>query len=225
MADNRVVIKINYDKDKHRKALIDPKMVTVWHTQRILTVIALLLLIIGGIFFWISNDTSEPEPPIPVVAETHSLAPPSEPNVAPKAEKSESNPIVSQKKSNADETAVVKRPAAIIFDRRVIRASLNTAPRNDEPGDPVKSPVIIGKNQSIELFYFSQIKNLPGRNFSHKWYKDGNLTAKKHFSTKSNNERLISSKRLTVNDAGEWQVVLVDKKDKVLSEVNFTVKH
>lgn len=225
MADNRVVIKINYDKDKHRKALIDPKMVTVWHTRRILTVTGLLLLIILGVFFWFSIDTPESEQADAVIAKTPPPTQSSQPETSAQVDTPESKPVDSQIQSDTNETALVKRPAAIIFDRRVIRASLNTAPLSNEPGDPVKSPMLIDNNKSYEVFYFSQIKNLSGKNFSHKWFKDGNLAAKKHFSVKSNNEKLISSKRLTGNDAGEWQVVLVDKKDKVLSEVNFTVKH
>jgi len=225
MADNRVVIKINYDNDKHRKALIDPKMVTVWHTRRILTVLGLLLLVIFGIFFWLTHDESELETSETPVAETPSQSVPTPPATSTQAEKPENKPLLPRDQSNTNKIAFVKRPQAIIFDRRVIRASINTAPRNNEPGDPVQSPVVIDKNLSFELFYFSQIKNLSGKDFSHKWYKDGNLAAKKHFTAKSNNERLISSKRLTVNDVGDWHVLLVDKKDKVLSEVNFTVNH
>lgn len=224
MADNRVVIKINYDSDKHRKALIDPKMVTVWHTPRILAVLGIVLLILAGIWFWFSKGASQPSEPAVVTQVPTSPAPLPVTTPADTAAKVEVAAPVSQTASNASKSPNVKRPSAIIFDRRVIRASLNTAPRNNEPGDPIESPVMINDVAKIDVFYFSQIKNLQGQGFFHKWRKDGKLAFKKQFIAKSNNERLISSMKLTPKDVGEWQVMLVDKTDKVLSEVNFSVK-
>jgi hypothetical protein len=47
--------------------------------------------------------------------------------------------------------------------------------------------------------------------------------SKKQFNVKSNNAKLISSHKLTAKDIGQWQVVLIDKKGKLLSEVNYFV--
>jgi hypothetical protein len=57
----------------------------------------------------------------------------------------------------------------------------------------------------------------------HRWYKDGQVMSKKQFNVKSNNAKLISSHKLTAKDIGQWQVVLIDKKGKLLSEVNYFV--
>lgn len=224
MADNRVVIKINYDKDKQRKALIDPKMVTVWHTGRILSaVFILLVLILGAIYMFSGKDADENPAQANESITPAGVTPPQTPAIL-EAELPKPPPVPGDV-SNTGNVEVVKRPHAIIYDRRVVRASLNTAPKNDEPGNPVKQPVILGQNESMELFYFSQIKNLMGHTLFHAWYKDGQLINKKQFEVKSNNARLVSSRKLTAREAGEWRVVLLDKKGKKLSEVNYSVNH
>lgn len=225
MADNRVRIKINYDKDKQRKALIDPKMVTVWHTGRIVTaVFILLMLIIGTVYMFSANDADENNPQTDEINNLAKVNPPETAAIVnPESPKAESP--VSVLISDTRNPVVVKRPPAIIYDRKVIRASINTAPKKDEPGDPINTPVVLGQDESKELFYFSQIKNMAGHTLFHVWYKDGQLIIKKQFEVKNDNAKLISSRKLTVKEAGEWQVVLMDKKGKTLSEANYSVIH
>ena len=217
MAEHRVVIKLNYDKDKRRKELIDPKMVTVWHTGRIFSAIAILVAVVVLISYWVSGeDKPENNPP-----KQESV------NQVTSVPKEEFKPTVIAKKAeseHAEEKIIFsKRPPAIIFDRRVIRASLNTAPRNGEPGDPIKPRVIIGQDQSIELFYFSEIKNMKDKVLFHHWLKNGALAYKKRFTVETNKLKLISSKKLSQKDAGEWRVALIDNKGKRYSEVNFFI--
>lgn len=219
MADKRVLIKINYDKDKQRKALIDPGMVTVWHTRRILTVLTLLLILGGGIIWAVFGASNQP-------AETDSTPITTPPEIVSErvAELNrEVNTAQDIPLSDTRKSEIVKRPPAIIFDKRVIRASLNTAPIKDEPGTPIKLPVQIEKGQDLEVFYFSQVKNMQAAELFHRWYKNGQLAYKKRFLVKTNISKLISSKKLMTEDAGEWQIVLVDNKGKVLSEINYSV--
>ncbi|AEG00317.1 DUF2914 domain-containing protein [Methylomonas methanica] len=225
MADNRVRIKINYDKDKQRKALIDPRMVTVWHTGRIFSAVLLLLIVIGGtIYLFSRKDADENKLQSNEIINPAEVTPPQTPVTAsPELPKVE--PSVPVQIRNTKNAAIVKRPPAIIYDRKVIRASINTAPKNNEPGDPVKQPVVLGQNETKELFYFSQIKNMLGHTLFHAWYKDENLIIKKQFEVKTNNARLISSRKLTAREAGEWRVVLMDKKGRKLSEANYSVNH
>lgn len=222
MADNRVVIKINYDKDKQRKALIDPKMVTVWHTGRILTAGFILLILAVGLFYGFTSENADRN--TLQSKDTNNAAELTEPQTPFEIKSESPKPLVAAQLSDARNVAVVK-PSTIIFDKRVIRASINTAPKYDEPGEPIKQPVIASQNQAMELFYFSQIKNLKANTLFHAWYKDGQLVNKKQFEVKTDNARLISSRKLTLKDAGEWQVVLIDMKGKKFSEANFSVNH
>ena len=235
MADNKVVIKINYDKDKHRKQLIDPKMVTVWHTGRILSALIILLLLafaIYGLFSGNNNNKGVTQPkqnvasPVAVSPRPVADIKPDIIQTAPQQLKdTQQTSIVNRSKISNKQVSDVKRPAAIILDKRVIRASINMAPKNGEPGDAVKLPLQIEQNQTLELFYFSQVKNMLNKVLLHHWYKDGQLQHKKQFTVKSNNEKLVSSKKFSENDVGEWRVVLVNNKGKSLSEVNYLVRH
>lgn len=223
MADNRVVIKINYDKDKQRKELIDPKIVTVWNMQRIYSAVAILLLLVVLFVLWFFSENDEP-----IVNQSPSITSnnaQSNPTVfqQPASEPVVAKPDASQTQIDAKKTMLVKRPAAIIYDKQVIRAALTTAPKKNEPGDAVNVPVLIDQNQTLELFYFSQIKNPKSSVLFHRWYKNGQLMNKKQFEVKKDHATLISSKKFTSKDAGEWQIVLVDKNGKLLSELNYSV--
>lgn len=219
MADNRVVIKINYDKDKARNRGVEPRMVTVWHTQRILAAVAILLLTGLLIFLQLTAENSEEIKPVANVVDDAAV-------ITQTQIKEPDSPVVNPVKPisiNTKDNLVVKRPDAIILDKRVVRAMLSAAPVNDEPGEAIKSPVAVELNQNLDLFYFVQIKNVKNSILFHRWYKDGQLVNKKQFSVKTNNARLISSHKITAKDIGQWQVVLLDRKGKVLSEVNYSV--
>lgn len=220
MAENRVVIKINYDKDKHRKALIDPKMVTVWHTRRILAAIAILVLMLMLMVLWFSaEDTANNIQQAGEQGRAESSAPIQTSGVI--------KPDVNDSPVNSEDltrqSGIVKRPAAIIFDKRVIRAALTTVPKSGEPGDSIKVPVVMQPNETLELFYFSEIRNRKDLLLFHRWFKGGRLVYKKEFDLGPGRNKLISSKKVTVKDAGEWQVVLIDNRGKVFSEVNFLI--
>jgi hypothetical protein len=219
MSENKVVIKINYDKAQAKKSVVTPKMVTVWHTRRILVAVGILLLSCLIILFLSmagNNESNKTESSVVDNGENITNTQVSEPGT------SIVNPI-SPPVIDARENAIVKRPEAIILDKHVVRALLSSAPNNDEPGERIKSPVKIAENQTQELFYFVQTKNLKNSILFHRWYKDGQVMSKKQFNVKSNNAKLISSHKLTAKDIGQWQVVLIDKKGKLLSEVNYFV--
>ena len=220
MADNRVVIKINYDKDRKRKELIDPKMVTVWHTGRIFSTIAILVFLISLIVFWLSGEeTEENKPTVQEVVSSPAPVPVVE--IPPPI--SENKPVSTKAVIAENRVKVSKRPPAIIFNRRVIRASLNMAPRYGEPGAPIGSLVIIEPDQSKELFYFSEVKKMQDQLMFHQWFKNGEMVYKRQFKVKSEKSKLISSKKITGKDSGEWQVTLMDNDGNRFSEVNFSV--
>lgn len=230
----RVVIRLNYDKDKKRKQLIDPRMVTVWHKGRITGAIVILALLIGSMVFLISGEETKENKPLSLesVKQVQPIAAAQNDEISvPKAETNsvQSDPINTRSsvmpnpKREASSSGDAKQPPAIIFDRRVIRASLNTAPRYGEPGEPIKPLVSLMPEQTVEAFYFSEIKNMKNRVLFHQWFKNGELVYKKHFNVETDKFKLISSKKLTAKDVGEWQVALIDQKGRRYSEVNFSV--
>lgn len=228
MADNKVVIKINYDK-KHPGITIAPQTVTVWHTRRILIALAALVSLIILLVSWWGNDSEysgEDVQPAEKVQETiktdlEGVAVPA-PLAADKRVPAAEN-RVSATPETVNKIDTPKRPAAIIFDGRVIRASLNAKPKDNEPGASIKSPIKVNPNQSIETFYFSEIRSMKGKVLFHRWSRNGQMVLQKQLDLKDKISKVWSSKSMSVKDSGEWQIQLADKKGKVYSEVNFIV--
>lgn len=229
MAENKVVIKINLDKDKnHRPINVEPKTVTVWHTQRILSALGILGILVILPILWLSgDDTSDSEKHEQstqgkLSAETNAGQQVNVANaskvVTPVSEITKQPAIKSDSASN-----LTKRPAAIIYDKKVIRASLNTGPKDKEPYQQVKLPVKLGQSQSMELFYFNELRNIKDRRLYHIWLKDGVAVDKKQLNISSDRAKVLSSKTMSYRDKGEWQIQLVDRKGRVFCEVSFLV--
>ncbi|WP_171695735.1 DUF2914 domain-containing protein [Methylomonas sp. ZR1] len=228
MADNKVVIKINYDR-KHPSINAEPQTVTVWHIRRILVAVLVLVLMLIVLFSWFGGGDEDIDTQIDTTEKVQKLNTPDVEMVERQEPALLEKPvpaIVQQASANSESVKKidsVKKPAAIILDRKVIRASLNTEPKDDEPGEPIKSPLRVIPNQSREVFYFSEIKNMKGRSLFHRWSRNGQIVHQKQLDMKDKITKVWSSKILSAKDKGEWQVQLTDKKGKVYSEVNFSV--
>jgi len=212
MADNRVVIKINYDTDK-RKEVLDPRLVTVWHTRRILAALLALVLIIMLSFWLLSGDGQETE----VQSESVSKPEMSGEN----NQEIQSSAVSVQTASSAIKKLVLDKGSAIIFDKLVIRASLNTSIKDNEPEHALQTAVIIEPGKSQELFYFSETKSAKSAALFHHWLKDGQLMVKKQVEKKKT--KFVSRHIVGQKDIGHWKVVLIDKKGKIYSQVEFNI--
>ena len=225
MSESKMVIRINFEKDKHFNTDLEPKTVTAWHIPRILTALSVLILLITLAVF--SLDRSSP---VNVERQAGNVKAEGQPEMnagnnptgnaafQPDSSKNPGLPQTGQDKEN------VKRPPAIIFDKKVLRASLNYQIKDNQPYQQVNEAIKMPKNKAIDLFYFTEIKGINGNSLFHYWYKDGVLVYKTQFEPKVNKSRLISSKKLSAGDIGEWQIQLADRKGKVLSEVNFNAE-
>ena len=228
MAESKkLVIKINYDKNLSNAPIKPAKMVTVWHTKRIaalaVAVLALMLIAVILLQRWEENKIDEARSGQSVDSSMQSAA---EDALAVKQAKI--NPQADERLKSGQDKAEpasleVKRVSAIIFDKAVIRASLNSALKDNEPYEQVARPIKLAINQKIVLYYFNELKGIKHKVFYHYWSKDGKLVYKKQLEVKRKQLKINSEKVLSYNDKGNWQVQLVDKKGKVFSEVNFVV--
>lgn len=229
MSDNKVVIKINYDKNRLAKPKTEPQMITVWHTRRILAAAIVLVLILSVLYSWLSdndqtNDTQiEPGLKVPAIDKNDPGSVESQVPAGLNKTPPASLAVLENHQENSRNADVPKKPAAVIFSRRVIRASLNGKPKENEPGEPIKLPLKFAANQSAEVFYFSEIKNMKGKVLFHQWRRNGQIVYQKQLDIKEPISKVWSSKTLSARDKGEWQVQLADKKAKVYSEANFMV--
>lgn len=232
MAENKVVIKINYDKNKTGKSLSEPKMVTVWHIQRILFWAAILAILLIMLFYWLSNNHTNNTGVNSDIAAGKATTPTgmgdnnfSKPQTQPNSESSSTIGITTENYRNeaGKTTNKPQSPAAIIFDKKVIRASLNTVIKDTEPYEPLIGALKLSEHQRIPLFYFTQLKTGNNQGYNHIWSKDGKTIYKKTLPVKENKNKLISSKTFTHKDKGEWRIQLTDKTGKVFSEVIFFI--
>lgn len=212
MADNRVVVKINLDANKLKESS-DPKMITVWHLDRILAAV-LILIGLPVLLLWLfaSGDPEQFEQTV----DTANLLVTPQPAI-------ESSPktFVQAETGHLEKSLILKKVGAVIYDKRVIRASLNMAVNDIEPSDILTGELNLNKTRSQDLFYFSEIKSSLSDVLFHRWLKDGRLIFEKQVDKKKN--RLISKRLLSNKDIGEWQVLLVDKKGKIYSQASFSV--
>lgn len=209
MRDSKVVIRINCDALQQQKEIIDPKLVTVWHVRRIIVAVLLVVALLGGLLNWLIGDNTQEQAPViisqtPVAANVSNEPPPTpvtqvQPALTPPAK------------------------AAVIFDKHVMRAAVVKSVIEGQPGESWGSNIQIASQQNVQVFYFSQVKNMKDHVLFHQWKKDGRLIIKKRLGIRDNKAKLVSSKQFTAKDVGQWQVILVDEKNKVFSEANFVV--
>jgi hypothetical protein len=228
MADNKVVIKINYDK-KQSGITAEPQTVTVWHIRRILTAVLLAVLLILVLISWFGDEVEQTHTQIDISEKVQNFNTPATENVKEQVAAIEEKTVPTAEhqalvnSETVKKSDTIRKPAAIILDRKVIRASLNNKPKDNEPGEPIKSPLRVIPNQSQEVFYFSEIKNMRGRPLFHQWSRNGQIVHQKQLDIKDKIAKVWSSKTLSAKDKGEWQVRLTDRKGKVYSEANFLV--
>jgi len=220
MAKSKVVIKVSYDKTAQLAKLKAPEMVTVWHVRRILLALTIMILLVWLLF----KPSKTDEVAVLQAEEAKAVITAVEPVVATVNKPiNPSQPVLKPLESVIKSVNNLPKPTAVIFDKRVLRAAVVSEFINEQPAERIKSNLKVSKNQAVELFYFSEAKHLNNKNVSHAWFKNGQAIHKKHWQVKEPLAKLISSYRFSVKDAGEWQVVLQDKKGKYLSETQFFV--
>ncbi len=228
MADNRVVIKINYDKDKHRKEVIDPKMVTVWHTGRILAAVSILALAVITLLFWWPGEegsNNHANTSLDGAVIENNLSKPEAPAIAADSKTALSQSPQESGNNNPQRLISIGKPEAIILDKRVIRASLNISIKDKEPNQPVIAAINIDAGKTQQLFYFNQIKNMKDKALFHHWFKDGQIVSKRQLDIKDDKSKLISSRTFGLKDVGDWRVVLVDRKGRLFCAIRFKVSY
>jgi hypothetical protein len=230
MAESKVVIKINYDRDSQSyKAPAVPQSLTVWRVDRILlavTVLVLLMAVFTLLLFKVfkANDVVE-KSVIP-----QALNDINNPNLNADQNKVENKfatvgqiDIHQEAKKIEPSIQKMRSTSGIIFNKKVIRASLNTIIKDNEPYGQVNGPIKLVKNETIQLFYFNQLREIRDKVLFHIWLKDGKVFLKKSLPIKNSFTIVSSEKIMTEKDIGNWQIQLQDANGKVYSELSFII--
>lgn len=216
MTENAVVIKINYASKKPGTPAT-PRMITVWHVPRIIGVLLILLGLI--VWLWPAATVEISNPNITEIA-------------VPEIQTDGAYQLPETAGAATDyHQSVSKQPLAdsgdlksVINDKHVIRAALVTEINAGEPNERINPVVQLQDKQSLELFYFSQVKRLQNKPLYHQWLKADQLMLKKELIASQSVSKLISSRKFSVKDKGVWRVAMTDQKGKVLSESRFVIK-
>lgn len=235
MAGTPVAIKINFANKNTPQVDQKSELITEWHIPRILGAlsIVLALLILIGLAI---TDESTPSPVTeidkPHAVDTQQLTlpvvtqPSNSVNASGHAEP-QLIPLQPPKNPKKAEPAVYSldnsKPAAVIYDRHVIRAALVAEINDHKPGARVQPNIVLSGSGSQELYYFTEIKHPTQSAYVHQWVKNGQQVLKKNLPVKGLLPHLISSKKFSLKDKGVWSVLLLDNKGKALSESRFVV--
>lgn len=225
MTDNKVVIKINLDR-KPSPITAAPQTITVWHTRRILVAVLALVMLTVILVSWLGDESINDDTQIASAEKVQKNSNDNAANLTSSLPDMPAQPVLNGSAAEPPankKQAAINKPDAVIYSRKVIRASLNASLKDNEPGEAVKLPLNIGRNQSIELFYFTESKNIADKVLFHQWLRNGQVVHQKQLDIKSQRAKNWSSKVFSSKDRGEWQVRLSDKKSKVYSEINFLV--
>lgn len=114
----------------------------------------------------------------------------------------------------APAVAAESEPAELeeMANGHVARATFTTAVADREPMDEVKRL----SNESTEVFFFTELRDLQGQTVTHTWEREGAVMAEVPFSVGAPRWRVHSSKKLDPSWTGEWSVKVVDAAGQVI---------
>jgi len=235
MTETPVVIKINYANKKIARADQQSEVITEWHIPRILGAFGVLVALV--VLIWPNSSTDTVQVPaaetevrheietqqltLPVVSQASNAS--GAPSLAEPVKQQAQAPKTPQKTEEAAYSLDTTKPAAVIYDRHVVRAALVAEMKDQKPGPRVPPSITLSDSGNQELFYFTEIKHPNQAAYVHQWLKNGQQVLKKNLPVKGDLPHLISSKKFSTKDKGVWSVVLLDNKGKALSESRFVV--
>jgi hypothetical protein len=224
MSQSKVVIRINVDSHKAPDTPSRPQELVVWHKGRIALAVAMLVAIpVALLAVFGSGHSGLPAPvvqqsvqPVAVAAQPVVLQTP--------VVVSAPTPIMASVPTQ--HVGVHKRddrPAynAVIYNKKVFRASLNTVIKDNEPFEQPRFPLKLSGNKPVEIFYFNEIRHADNKPLFHRWNRDGQTVLKKRLPIENGRIKVVSSRKFSHNDYGYWSVQLVDASGKIYSEVDF----
>jgi hypothetical protein len=116
------------------------------------------------------------------------------------------------------ETAQVPAPNAPTAGS-VERSALTSIVFDREPQDALEKVA----SDRGRIFYFTEVRDMPGETVLHRWEYDGAVMAEVPFEVGSTRWRTYSSKDLDPSWLGQWSVSTLDSRGRVLDTREFTV--
>jgi hypothetical protein len=207
-----IVIKVKYPTPGKvtEKHLSGPSVVTEWNLKRIgLTLGGILLAMM--MWFYSSGDNENPN----VTTQTAQTTQPEQQETVAAAEKLDEKVSV---------TATTKPVTPVETSKAVARSQLTSDIKKNEPVDKLKLPLKIGKNETLWIYYFVELKGMVGQPVYHEWWLNGNLVSRKKVNISDDPWRTASKQLITYTKNHDWIVRVVDEARNTLAEKNFNLE-
>ncbi|MDP4985224.1 DUF2914 domain-containing protein [Pseudoalteromonas tunicata] len=104
----------------------------------------------------------------------------------------------------------------------VSRALLTIAVEDREPVDVLGSEVYTNQFTD-QLYFFTEVNNFTPQQVSHVWFYNGVQEAEVLLDITSTHFRTYSSKKITSQQMGDWQVQLRDSNQQILAQKTFRI--
>lgn len=203
------------------------RMITEWNIKRIVGAASVLILLIAGLSFLLTHKFQESAP-------RNETAPNSAPAPQPAASKTESKSASpsTEPKNASDATKEISMPSQPALSAapahshpgiRIRRAELAYRISDKEPADLIGSNVSIKNGNSVQIYYFTEVRGKTDQILFHEWLKDGQLILRHPVTIGAERWRTSSQRQLGQNDQGNWSARTVDNRGTVLNQINFSV--
>jgi len=110
-------------------------------------------------------------------------------------------------------------------DVRVSRSALAMNIRDREPVDPISDELSVAPDQTVTVYFFTELRGTPGETVKHRWELDGNTVAEIPFKIGNGSRwRVYSSKAIGPDDQGRWRAVVVDGAGREIDALKFNAR-
>ncbi|HET8706263.1 MAG TPA: DUF2914 domain-containing protein [Pseudomonadales bacterium] len=184
-----------------------------------------------------SNPTAEVKPAV--------VEPAPAPQMAPATAAVTASPVVAPAATNRAPAPATRTPAPVVTETK--KAEVDAAPEpaalkpgqisvagqgatrvtlqqvlDQEPLDLKKGSIYVGQEKAVKVIFSAELGK-PGDTVHYRWFHNGKLVAK--VRTKVSPEGVTHSSKFISYDApGEWQVQMLNKNGKLVAETAFSAK-
>ncbi len=102
----------------------------------------------------------------------------------------------------------------------VVRSIFTTSIAEREPVDKLNNT----EAEQERVFYFTELRDMSGQTATHRWEKDGQVSAEVKFDVRGPRWRVWSSKSFIPEAAGEWKVSVLNGAGEIIAEETLNLK-